>query len=300
MKWMLIMVCNIVCWTTIGANQMIETSLMTHAKKMADCNNNKDHVGLVDYHLPYYYGNIEEGKKMYTETWKTLLEKDHDPITFLRIEKIIPVGNEYQALTIFSCRGKEWYVFAMSDNNGKEWKFTQLSSIPSNFNSFKRKIPTLDETFAAIIDPRHGTRIAYKEGSPAPSFTYTDIDGTTWSSDALRGTVIVLNFWSPTCGPCVKEIPELNAMMESLNDKKVVFIAPAAYTSKKRLLETFLPKNPFNYSMVIINADDYDIFGYPTHIIIGKDGIVQKVTRGYHSKSIQILKKQIEEAIAQP
>jgi cytochrome oxidase Cu insertion factor (SCO1/SenC/PrrC family) len=43
----------------------------------------------------------------------------------------------------------------------------------------------------------------------APSFTLNDMSGKPVSLDSFRGKVVVLNFWTKTCGPCLEEMPSL-------------------------------------------------------------------------------------------
>jgi thiol-disulfide isomerase/thioredoxin len=43
----------------------------------------------------------------------------------------------------------------------------------------------------------------------APTVQYTLLDGSKHSSDALRGKVVLVNFWATSCTTCVKEMPHL-------------------------------------------------------------------------------------------
>ena len=58
----------------------------------------------------------------------------------------------------------------------------------------------------------------------APSFALKDLKGGTVSLDALRGKVVLLNFWSKTCGPCLEEMPSLAELTQILKDRADVVV----------------------------------------------------------------------------
>jgi thiol-disulfide isomerase/thioredoxin len=43
----------------------------------------------------------------------------------------------------------------------------------------------------------------------APNVTFTTIDGKQISTDALKGKVVLVNFWATDCPGCIKEMPQL-------------------------------------------------------------------------------------------
>lgn len=83
----------------------------------------------------------------------------------------------------------------------------------------------------------------YGDSRLAPDFTLKDKEGHPWSLADQRGKVVVLNFWSITCPPCVKEMPsliELAHLAQSRADLEVV-----AITTDKEWSEVahLFPKN---------------------------------------------------------
>jgi len=107
----------------------------------------------------------------------------------------------------------------------------------------------------------------------------------------------VLNFWGRWCAPCVKEIPELNKLVEKYNNEDLKFIAPAITTTKEILKNSFLPKHPFLYDIVLINGDDYVISSYPTHVIINQNQQVVEIITGYSEENIKRLEQTINKTL---
>src|SRR4030095_16576884 len=62
----------------------------------------------------------------------------------------------------------------------------------------------------------------------APSFTLKDTKGHDVSLESFRGKVVVLNFWTKTCGPCMEEMPEiadLARILKPMDDVAVVTVS---------------------------------------------------------------------------
>lgn len=53
----------------------------------------------------------------------------------------------------------------------------------------------------------------------APDFELQDADGSTWRLSDHRGEVVVMNFWSVTCGPCIEEMPTLIELARILRER---------------------------------------------------------------------------------
>lgn len=51
-------------------------------------------------------------------------------------------------------------------------------------------------------------------GASAIDFQLPDLKGTPTGPAALRGKVVVLNFWAPWCPPCLREIPLLKQLRD--------------------------------------------------------------------------------------
>lgn len=102
------------------------------------------------------------------------------------------------------------------------------------------------------------------------------MDGKILDSETLRGKVVMINFWSTTCGPCIKEMPELNQLKAQY--KEVVFLAPAPESAAT--IKKVLAKHPFNF-IILPDAkklfDEWGIDGYPKNFFVDQEGIIREV-----------------------
>jgi thiol-disulfide isomerase/thioredoxin len=48
---------------------------------------------------------------------------------------------------------------------------------------------------------------------------FFDVQGNGYQYDDLRGKYLIVNYWATWCAPCIKEIPELNAVAEEFPDQ---------------------------------------------------------------------------------
>lgn len=121
-------------------------------------------------------------------------------------------------------------------------------------------------------------------GCKAPDFKVKSIEGVELSLDQLKGKVIVINFWFEGCAPCIAELPALNRLEEEYESKDVVFIAFSR--DNALLIKDFLETRTFNYHIV---SSDYNltndfciIGGWPTNMVLDKNGILRQIFSGGH------------------
>jgi thiol-disulfide isomerase/thioredoxin len=129
-------------------------------------------------------------------------------------------------------------------------------------------------------------------GSFAPSFKAKTINGKLLDLSKLKGQVIVLNFWSIGCGPCIGEMPELNKLVRHYSGKKVIFISMAAENSI--LLNKFFKKHIFLFSTIPNSEQIRDgLFKLesilPYSIIIDKEGKIKKIWFGSPVESKDVI-----------
>ena len=132
-----------------------------------------------------------------------------------------------------------------------------------------------------LVLERSDQTVALVVGFEMPNVAVTRLDSSTVDLTALRGKLVVINWWNTFCGPCIREIPELNELVEKYEGRDVEFLAIAH--NEMAHLSPFLQKHPFSYDIALGNGEAMQIFGYafPRHVILDSEGKVAYDVLGY-------------------
>ena len=175
----------------------------------------------------------------------------------------------------------------------------------------KMSAEMLEREDVAALKKGLDARIATAEGKPFVDFTVNTVVGQTRSvppqpkyaevklSDYVgKGKYILLDFWSPWCGPCRREMPNIKAVYDKYKGDKfdVVSIAVWEREPVDVTIET-AAKLGMDWNQINNGgrepAELYGVEGIPHLILFGPDGTILK--RGFHGAEIdQIVSSYIE------
>jgi peroxiredoxin len=165
---------------------------------------------------------------------------------------------------------------------------TYLEQFKKCSEAFNITDSTADSLYTDLLLKRDSCLI----GSIAPNFKSRTINGNLVDLSKLKGRVIVLNFWSTGCGPCIAEMPELNKLVKLYSGKKVTFISLAMENSI--LLSKFFKKHSFSFSTIPDSGEImYGAFKlesiWPYSVIIDKEGKIFQIWPGACSNKTDII-----------
>jgi len=133
--------------------------------------------------------------------------------------------------------------------------------------------------------PHLGAALGIASGARAtPRYAVTTLEGTTLSDDALRGRVVLVNFWATWCFPCRAEMPLLQRMYARHRDRGLVVLGLSVDRGDPATVRTFLRERGVTYPVAIVGTDVQRAFGgvrgYPTSILIDRSGVVRHTVVG--------------------
>ena len=221
--------------------------------------------------------------------------------------------------------GKNYGDFLLKTIESAKEQFTAdelklLKAEAEKIREIENELTKLEEKFPELAKktPSESTTSIPAEGNIGtkkfPSFVGKDLEGNDVTSDELfsRNAVTVVNFWFTTCGPCVGELAELDALNKELANKGGALIGINSFTlggDEAAISEAkdVLSKKGATYRNVYFDSDSEagkftaNIFAYPTTYVVDRSGnivgepIVGAVTE---KKQAETLQKLIDQVLA--
>ena len=113
----------------------------------------------------------------------------------------------------------------------------------------------------------------------APAVTFTTLEGKPIALEALRGKVVLVNFWATSCPGCIKEMPGMIETYQQYKNKGFEIVAVAMSYDPPNYVLNFVQTRQLPFPVALdVDGAHARAFGNvqltPTSFIIGKDGAV--------------------------
>ncbi len=190
------------------------------------------------------------------------------------------------ALGKFRLPGKNWLDFV-----GK--RIAVNGSVQTKKETSIIRVDSL-EVLAQSLAEREAAKLVGQE----VALILKDLSGSDQSIAALKGRIVILNFWATYCIPCRTEMPQLTALQNEYAALGVQVIGASTdiVEDRNKVLQ-FVKEAKINFPIwMSASTSDMIRFGLgaalPGTVVIGKDGRVAKVISGVINQAD--LKRQIE------
>ncbi|HMD50645.1 MAG TPA: redoxin domain-containing protein [Bryobacteraceae bacterium] len=114
-------------------------------------------------------------------------------------------------------------------------------------------------------------------GKDAADFKLSSLEGKEFSLQALRGKVVLLDFWATWCGPCRKDMPALEKLYGEFRDRGLVMFG-INVGEEKATVTKFLEANKLTYPILLAGQAEmlqsYSVTAFPTLVLVDREGII--------------------------
>jgi peroxiredoxin len=136
----------------------------------------------------------------------------------------------------------------------------------------------------------------------APEFSAKTQSGQEINLDALKGRVVLFDFWGTWCAPCRVSLPLLKDLASKVNPAKVTIISVDEGDPREKW-QQFIQKEGMTWAQVydgdLSLHQAFGVDGYPRYFVLSKDGIILEQFKGWTQNGEATISNAIARALQQ-
>jgi thiol-disulfide isomerase/thioredoxin len=134
----------------------------------------------------------------------------------------------------------------------------------------------------------------------APDFSFTSHEKQMISNSALRGKVVLMDFWGTWCPPCRESVPALRELQKKYAGKGFELVGVSS-DDDEDIWRTFINAQKMNWTEYIDLSGEvleaFKIESFPTYIVLDKDGVMRFRQSGFGEGTAAELSDAINKAL---
>jgi thiol-disulfide isomerase/thioredoxin len=137
------------------------------------------------------------------------------------------------------------------------------------------------------------------EGKPMPKLDLTGWVNGQVKPEAMKGKVVVVDFYATWCGPCMAAIPHNNELLKQYKDKGLVIVGVCTSNRGQEKMDQTVSARGIAYPTArdpqLASQKAWQVHYYPTYAIVDRKGIVRVI--GLQPNHVEeVVKKLLAEA----